>query len=75
MTLPRQYPRPGSNAERILDHIQENDGVTTNAIIRTLAMNPSVVRKCLASLIDRGFIVDKPDEAKNHHYSAKVPVV
>jgi hypothetical protein len=69
------YPRPGSHAERILQFIEANDGTTTNGVISGLKLNPSIVRKCLAVLMDRGLLIDRPDEQKHHHYSAKVRVL
>ncbi len=70
-----QYPRPGSNAERILHFIISNEGTTTNKIITSLKMNPSVVRKCLAGLVATGKIEDRPDSDKNHHYHPKKVLV
>ena len=40
-----------------------------------MSLNPSIVRKCLAVLMDRGLLKDAPDEQNHHHYSAKVPVL
>jgi hypothetical protein len=69
------YPRPGSHAERILVYVTANDGTTTNGIISGLKLNPSIVRKCLAVLMERGLLRDNPDENRHHHYSAaKAPV-
>jgi len=69
------YPRPGTHAETIRDFVQAHDGITTNGIISGLKLNPSVVRKCLRVLVEKGALVDRPDEARNHHYSAKVPAL
>jgi DNA-binding IclR family transcriptional regulator len=69
------YPLPGSNAERILEFIQQNPKATKNQIIRKLRMNPSVVRDILATLEEREFISDNRDERGHHHYSAKAPVL
>jgi DNA-binding IclR family transcriptional regulator len=71
----RLYPRPGTHAESILEFVQTHDGTTTNGIIAALKLNPSVVRKCLRVLMEKGSLVDRPDASRNHHYSAKVPAL
>lgn len=68
---PAVYPLPGTHAETIRDYVIANPNTTTNGIIEGLKMNPSVVRKCLAVLVDRGVLVDAPDDNKHHHYTAK----
>lgn len=65
------YPRPGSHAETILNFVVANPGTTTNGVISGLSMNPSVVRKCLTVLLERGRIEDRPDDKQHHHYTAK----
>jgi DNA-binding MarR family transcriptional regulator len=72
---PVTYPRPGSNAERVLEYIQNHDGTTKNQIIGALKMNPSVVRGAVQMLVQKGLVTDRPDENRHHHYSAKVPVL
>lgn len=69
MTTTR-YPLPGTNAERVLEYVLANPETTTNQIIEKLAMNPTVARKCLKSLIDHSKIRDEPDENGHHHYTA-----
>jgi len=69
------YPRPGTHAETILKYVQSNDRTTTNGIISGLKMNPSIVRKCLGVLVERGMLLDEPDENQHHHYTAKTPVL
>lgn len=65
------YPRPGTNAERVLDHIKANPGVTTNGLITKLDMNSTIVRKCLKSLLSSGKIEDAFDKTNGfHHYTA-----
>jgi DNA-binding IclR family transcriptional regulator len=65
------YPQAGTNAARILDHVRENPGVSRNAIISTLDLNPSVVKKTIKSLIDHELVVDDPDDRGYHRYSVK----
>jgi predicted transcriptional regulator len=65
-----RYPLPGTNAERVLNFIIDNPETTTNKIIEKLAMNPTVARKCLKSLIEHSKIKDAPDENQHHHYTA-----
>lgn len=74
--MPRDmYPLPGTHAETILNYVQENRGTTTNGVISALQMNPSVVRKCLSALIERGLVHDNKDDRGHHHYSARTPVL
>lgn len=63
------YPRAGTNAETILEHIRGNPGVSRNAIISTLDLNPSVVKKTIKALIGHGLVEDDPDERGFHRYS------
>lgn len=71
MTTPTiQYPQAGTNAETILEHIRANPGISRNAIISTLELNPSVVKKTIKSLIDHGLVDDDPDDRGYHRYSA-----
>ena len=65
------YPQADTKAEVILDHIRGNPGVTRNAIITGLRLNPAVVRKCITALLDHELIEDAPDERGHHHYSVK----
>lgn len=65
------YPQADTKAEVILDHIRANPGITRNAIITQLKLNPAVVRKCIQALTEHGLIEDSPDERNHHHYSAK----
>lgn len=65
------YPRPGTHAARVLDHIKANPRITKNGIIEGLKLNPSVVRDLMRTLIDKGLVVDEPDAEGRHHYSAK----
>ena len=64
-----RYPLPGTNAERVLNFIALNPDTTTNKIIEKLAMNPTVARKCLKSLLEHSKIKDMPDENQHHHYT------
>ncbi len=73
--MAKTYPMPGTHAERILNLIVANPGITANGIITALSMNASPARKCLTALQSRGLIVDQPDGEGNHHYSAKVPAL
>lgn len=66
------YPVPGSNAARILKYIQDHPETTTNGIITGMKLNPSVVRKCLGVLEEKGRIEDTRDAENHHHYTAKV---
>lgn len=63
------YPHAGTKAEAILQHIRENPGTSRNAIISTLSLNPSVVRRYVQVLIDRKLIEDVPDDQGFHHYT------
>lgn len=73
--MPRPvYPRPGTHAETILEFVKANDGTTTNGIVSGLKMNPSVVRKCLSVLVERGALKDNRDANRHHHFSAIVRV-
>lgn len=65
------YPVPGTNAERVLKFVIENPGTPTNNVITKLALNPSVARKCLAALQKRNRILDLPNEAGHHCWTAK----
>jgi DNA-binding IclR family transcriptional regulator len=65
------YPQTGTNADTILEHIRGNPGVSRNGIISTLGLNPSVVKKTIANLIDHDLVVDDPDERGFHRYSVK----
>lgn len=65
------YPQADTKAEVILGHIRDNPGVTRNAIITGLKLNPAVVRKCITALLDHELIEDAPDDRGHHHYSAK----
>jgi DNA-binding IclR family transcriptional regulator len=67
------YPLPGTNAERILNFVQENPGTTRNRIIEKLDMNPSVVKGAITTLTLKGLVLDKPDERSHHHYHARGP--
>jgi predicted transcriptional regulator len=66
------YPRPGTNADRILAYIKSNPGTTRTAIIRGLEMNPSPTKMCLDALLKYDLIEDAPDDKGHHHYTAKV---
>lgn len=72
MTPTLTYPRAGTNAERILDHVRENPGVSRNSIISTLELNPSVVKKTIKALMDHGLVSDDPDERGFHRYKVRV---
>ena len=65
------YPRTGTNAQRILEHIRGNPGVSRNAVISTLDLNPSVVKKTIRALMDHDLVVDNPDDRGFHRYSVK----
>lgn len=69
-TPPRKaiYPRPGSHADTILSFIKLNEGTTTNRIITKLGLNPSVVRKALATLVQKERILDEMDGEGNHNW-------
>jgi DNA-binding MarR family transcriptional regulator len=65
------YPQTGTNAELILKHIRGNPGVSRNAIISTLELNPSVVKKTIKALMDHELVTDNPDERGFHRYSVQ----
>lgn len=65
-----RYPLPGTNAERVLNFVVSNPGVSTNKIIEQLRMNPTVARKCIKSLMEHSKIKDEPTEAGYHSYTA-----
>ena len=65
------YPRAGTNAALILEHIRENPEVSRNAVISTLELNPSVVKKTIRALMDHDLVVDNPDDRGFHRYSVK----
>lgn len=69
-TTTLRYPLPGTNAERVLNYIIANPGVSTNKIIEKLSMNPTVARKCVKSLLEHSKIKDNPTEAGHHSYTA-----
>lgn len=74
--MPRPlYPIAGTHAETILNYVQANEGTTTYGIITGLDMNPSVVRKCLRVLAEKGVLIDRRDKARNHRWSAKAPAL
>jgi hypothetical protein len=58
------YPRPGTMAERILLHIQANPGVSTNAILKALHLNPSPARVCLQNLLEKRRITCHHDDTQ-----------
>jgi DNA-binding MarR family transcriptional regulator len=64
------YPQAGTNAEAILEHIRGNPGVSRNAIITALELNPSVVKKTIKALMDHDLVTDSPDERGFHRYTA-----
>lgn len=64
------YPKPGTNAERILFYIMSNPGATINRIWRDLKLNPGPVRDYLKTLVEKGLIEDRP-EGEVHHYHVK----
>lgn len=66
------YPVPGTRAEQILEHIRAHPGVTRSSIIRTLGLNPAIVRYCLDMLMAKELIVDEQDGRGHHHYEARV---
>lgn len=69
------YPQPGSNAERVLNHIQANPGITINSLVRDLGINPSPLRRAyLSRLIEKGLIEDRASDGA-HHYHAVNPVL
>jgi len=72
---PTMYPRPGTHAEKILTFVSDNPGASTNRVISKLSLNPSVARKCLAILVERGLLVDSRDDNGFHHYTAKGPAL
>lgn len=74
ITTKRVYPRPGTHADRILAYVGSNDRTTTNGIISGLKLNPSIARKCISVLVDRGLLKDRPDENGHHHYSVQATV-
>lgn len=65
------FPRPGTNAERILTFIASNPGATRNSIIKGLGLNPSPARTYLKSLVQHGLVKHDVDEQGFHHYTAK----
>lgn len=74
MTKTDTYPRPGTRAALVYDFIAENPGTTKNGVISGLDFNPSVVKKCIDNLVDKGRIVDKPDAQGYHHYTTKTRI-
>jgi predicted transcriptional regulator len=71
--MPKTYPRPGTNAEHILDAIKDNPGVSATGIINRLGLNPSPARACIKALLEHGLITDEVDDNGHHHYTAKPP--
>lgn len=67
----KMYPEAGSRAETVLQDIASNPGTTKNAVITRTKLNPSVVKKCVDSLLARELISDEPDNSGNHHYSIR----
>lgn len=67
----RAYPRPGTNAMRVLVFIRENPGTSTNNVITKLGLNPTIARKCITALLGHQKIEDKPTDAGHHAYSIK----
>lgn len=65
------YPIADTHAARILEFIQSNPGTTRNAIISGLDLNPSIVRRYAQALLERGLIVDTPNDSGYHSYTAK----
>lgn len=67
------YPLAGTNADKVLEAIKGEPGISTNQIIKQTSLNPAVVRKCLANLIERGRVTDNPTSHGYHSYSAVAP--
>lgn len=65
------YPLPETNASRVLVFIRENPGTSTNNVITGLRMNPTVVRKCIANLLEHNKISDKVNDQGHHSYTVK----
>ena len=45
--------------------------MSRNAVISTLDLNPSVVKKTIRALMDHDLVVDNPDDRGFHRYSVK----
>lgn len=68
------YPHPGTRAALVYDHIAQNPGVTKNGIISGLSFNPSVVKKCVENLLNKGRIADRKDDQGHHHYTVRTRI-
>jgi predicted transcriptional regulator len=51
------YPIAGTMAERVLDFVKANPGISSNAIIKEMDLNPSPARDCLRNLLVRKVIM------------------
>ena len=72
MTTPTlTYPQAGTNAQLILDYSRGHPETSRNAVMTTLELNPSIVKKTIKALMDHGLVVDDPDDRGYHRYSAK----
>lgn len=74
-TKTKTYPRPGTNAERILHYIRINPGASVTKIWNALRMNPSPTRTCITALLEHGLIEDQPDASGHHHFVVKDTVL
>lgn len=63
------YPRAGTLAERLLEHIEANPGISVNGLLRDLQTNPSPTRQYLKVLLDRELIEDRQDSTGHHYYA------
>lgn len=68
----RPFPVPGTRTADVYHYVTSNPGVTTNAVIVALKLNPSVARKSLRSLEAKGLLEDKLDARGFHCWKVKL---
>lgn len=64
-TTELEYPQADTRASQILDYIKINPGTSRNGIISGLGLNPSVVRRYVQVLVERGLVRDTLEDGKH----------
>jgi DNA-binding IclR family transcriptional regulator len=59
------YPQINTRAAQILEYVKANPGTSRNGIISGLSLNPSVVRRYVQVLVERGLIRDSLVEGQH----------
>lgn len=68
-------PKPGSNVEKILNHIESNPDSGVTAVASKLGLPWRTVQMTTRRLIKRGYLEDRVDGRGHHHfYVLEVPI-